>query len=72
MSLATWLGPLRQFVLAHPWDVEVWDDVPFCWSVARRAERKQNGMSSGGYSLGFFRSVLRKRYDSEPVSMMCA
>ena len=23
MSLATWLGPLRRFVLAHPWDVDV-------------------------------------------------
>ena len=36
MSLATWLGPLRRFVLAHPWDVDV-EGVGFCWSVARRA-----------------------------------
>src|ERR1017187_4281543 len=36
VSLATWLGPLRRFVLAHPWDVDV-EGVGFCWSVARRA-----------------------------------
>jgi hypothetical protein len=41
VSLATWLDPLRRFVLAHPWDVDV-EGVWFCWSVARRAERKQN------------------------------
>src|ERR1039458_4358833 len=23
LSLATWLGPLRRFVLAHPWDVDL-------------------------------------------------
>jgi hypothetical protein len=23
MRLASWFGPLRHFVLAHPWDVEV-------------------------------------------------
>jgi hypothetical protein len=36
VSLATRLGPLRRFVLAHPWDVDV-EGVGFCWSVARRA-----------------------------------
>jgi hypothetical protein len=36
LSLATRLGPLRRFVLAHPWDVDV-EGVGFCWSVARRA-----------------------------------
>jgi hypothetical protein len=25
VCLASWFGPFRQFVLAHPWDVEVWD-----------------------------------------------
>ena len=34
-------------------------------------ERKQN-RTPRAYSLVFFRRVLRKRYDSEPVSMMCA
>ena len=35
------VGPLRRFVLATLWDVEV-GGARFCWSVARRAERKQN------------------------------
>ena len=35
------------------------------------AEAEPNGRLQG-YSLRFFRRVLRKRYDSEPVSMMCA
>jgi hypothetical protein len=36
LSLATWLGPLRRFILAHPLGVDL-EGVGFCWSVARRA-----------------------------------
>jgi len=40
-------------------------------------ERSPEGVAEAepnaqGYSFVFFRRVLRKRYDSEPVSMMCA
>jgi hypothetical protein len=41
------------------WDVDV-EGARFCWSVARRAERKQN-QTPRAYSFVFFRSVLRKR-----------
>jgi len=42
-----------------PWDVDV-AGVRFCWSVARRAKRKQN-RAPQAYSFVFFRRVLRKR-----------
>ena len=70
LSLATWLGPLRRFVLAHPWDV----DVEGCSVLLERSPKGEAEAepNTPGYSLRFFRRVLRKRYDSEPVSMMCA
>ena len=36
------------------------------------AEAEPNGNASRDYTLRFFPSVLRKRYDSVPVSMMWA
>jgi hypothetical protein len=53
-----------------PWDVDV-EGVRFCFRYALRATLQQN-RAPQGYSFVFFRRVLRKRYDSEPVSMMCA
>jgi hypothetical protein len=57
LSLATWLG-LGHFgglFWPTPWDVDV-EGIRFCWSVARRAEPKQNrtpGLSPSPSSAGF-------------------